>query len=51
VTLLIAGSLPPVIKLQDLEELLNLLKKTGCFIACDFSGESTKKSSGYWKQF
>ncbi|WP_034551293.1 1-phosphofructokinase family hexose kinase [Carnobacterium funditum] len=41
---LIAGSLPPGYKLQDLEELLNLLKKTGCFIACDLSGEALKKA-------
>ena len=42
-TVLIAGSLPPGYKLEDLEELVNLLKKIGCFIACDLSGNALKK--------
>ena len=42
-TVLIAGSLPPGYRLEDLEELVNILKKTGCFIACDLSGNALKK--------
>ncbi|SFH65460.1 1-phosphofructokinase family hexose kinase [Pisciglobus halotolerans] len=41
---LIAGSLPPGFELNDLEDLLNRLKKIGCFIACDLSGEALKKA-------
>lgn len=41
---LIAGSLPTGYELEDLEELLNLLKKIGCFIACDLSGKALKKA-------
>lgn len=41
---LIAGSLPPGYKLADLEELIKMLKKIGCFIACDLSGDALKKA-------
>lgn len=41
---LIAGSLPPGYELEDLAELLGLLKKIGCFIACDLSGDALKKA-------
>lgn len=41
---LIAGSLPPGFEIRDLEELLKRLKKIGCFIACDLSGEALKKA-------
>lgn len=41
---LIAGSVPPGFDLRDLEELLQRLKKIGCFIACDLSGEALKKA-------
>lgn len=39
---LIAGSMPPGFEISDLEKLLQLLKKIGCFIACDLSGEALK---------
>ncbi|MBM6615271.1 1-phosphofructokinase family hexose kinase [Desemzia sp. RIT804] len=41
---LIAGSVPPGFDLHDLENLLKQLKKIGCFIACDLSGEALKKA-------
>ncbi|SEL13803.1 1-phosphofructokinase [Carnobacterium iners] len=41
---LIAGSLPLGYELRDLAELLSQLKKIGCFIACDLSGEALKKA-------
>lgn len=41
---LIAGSTPPGFDLSDLEELLERLKRIGCFIACDLSGEALKKA-------
>lgn len=41
---LIAGSLPPGYGLRDLEELLKTLKKIGCFVACDLSGNALKKA-------
>lgn len=41
-TVLIAGSMPPGFELEDLEKLINLLKKIGCFIACDLSGDALK---------
>lgn len=41
---LIAGSLPPEFELRDLEDLVKRLKKIGCFIACDLSGEALKKA-------
>lgn len=41
---LIAGSLPPGFELRDLEELLQLLKKKNCFIACDLSGAALAKA-------
>lgn len=41
---LIAGSLPPGYELHDLEDLLNRLKKIGCFIACDLSGAALKQA-------
>ncbi|MBT2731808.1 1-phosphofructokinase family hexose kinase [Carnobacterium sp. ISL-102] len=41
-TVLIAGSMPPGFEIEDLEKLINLLNKIGCFIACDLSGEALK---------
>ena len=41
-TVLIAGSMPPGFEIKDLEQLITLLNKVGCFIACDLSGEALK---------
>ncbi|CZQ98368.1 carbohydrate kinase pfkb [Trichococcus palustris] len=41
---LIAGSLPQNYLISDLEELLYVLKDSGCFIACDLSGEALLKA-------
>jgi len=41
-TVLIAGSMPPGFEIKDLEKLMMLLNKIGCFIACDLSGEALK---------
>ncbi|MEG0443491.1 MAG: 1-phosphofructokinase family hexose kinase [Carnobacterium sp.] len=41
---LIAGSMPPGFELRDLEELLHVLKKKNCFIACDLSGTALTKA-------
>ncbi|WP_192987221.1 1-phosphofructokinase family hexose kinase [Carnobacterium mobile] len=41
---LIAGSLPPGFELRNLEELLQLLKKKNCFVACDLSGAALAKA-------
>lgn len=41
---LIAGSLPPGFELRNLEELLHLLKKKNCFVACDLSGAALAKA-------
>ena len=41
-TVLIAGSMPPGFEIKDLEKLIDLLNKIGCFIACDLSGEALK---------
>jgi len=41
-TVLIAGSMPPGFEIEDLEKLINLLNKIGCFIACDLLGEALK---------
>ncbi|ALC83006.1 MULTISPECIES: 1-phosphofructokinase family hexose kinase [Bacillus] len=37
---IIAGSLPPDYTLQKLKEIMRMLKKKGCFIGCDLSGEA-----------
>lgn len=41
---LIAGSLPPGFELRNLEELLQLLKKKNCFVACYLSGAALAKA-------
>lgn len=39
---LIAGSLPTNFTIDNLRQLLRILKEIGCFIACDLSGEAIK---------
>ncbi|MUK87467.1 hexose kinase [Ornithinibacillus sp. L9] len=39
---LIAGSLPVGFFLEDLKKMIKILKETGCFVACDLSGDALK---------